>query len=134
MEVRNVEHREAGSVVLEAAPARTAPDRAEFVVGGQPGGTGDKQAAEGDTAAGRGFLKQQEGRNATSCLGGFVAPGEGVAEQDVASAVGVVELVSRAAVVAVVGEDAGLRVEEIWPVGLGCGREQHCESDGALLG
>ena len=133
-DVRNVEHREPSSVVLEASAAGAAPDRAEFVVGGQPGGAGGEQAAEDDTAAGCGLLEQQEGRDATPYLGCLVAPGEGVPEQEVAPAAGVVEFVAGAAVVAVVGEDAGLRVEDIGPVGFGCGRVQHGESDAALLG
>ena len=57
---------------------------------------------------------------------------EGVSQQQISIPCGVVKVSSRLAVVAVVGEDPGLRVKVVGPVDLRPAGVQHNESDGFL--
>jgi hypothetical protein len=113
----DVEHREEGSVILEARPLRGSPDRDEVQWRLDSLRAGDGEAQELHVAgAGACFAEDEEGGNELPPRRLAVQAVEDEPQQLVAPARGFVQVGSRLLVVAEVREDAGLRVEPVRPV------------------
>ena len=114
----DVQDREDGLVVLEALTLRGAPNRHEVVGRCNIGGSRNGQPEELAISTTPDLAEDEERRHELTLRRRRVDRLEDEAEQLVAPATHLVQRLARLAVVAVVGEQAGVHVEAIGPISL----------------